>query len=648
MRARLRTVFLAALLVVFALSSTIVPSQQAAAHSIRINNALPANGDVVKYRISPDSTYLVYLADQEIDEKYELYRVNLTGNNRTPFKINPTLVYGGNVYDFEISPDSSFVVYIADQRIEDVYELFTTISGPDCSNILSGNDSNNIGNPTKKTPLPEYVDVWDFKISPDSSHVAFIASYGENGNVKPSTALATPKGDKKAAPKTAPAAPKHSEGHWHAYNLYSADVEGCTLQQKNGTLSQNGEIWNYEIDANSAHIIYIADISGQNIWELFSAPLTNTSVNNSIKVNNSGESIKLHEDLQTNEEVTHFKIAPDGSRVIFHGDIQQADVFHLYSVPLTSSNYITLTAGNDSDWSYWHFDISPDSSKVVYMIFDDSNTTAPSPKFFFDPAIALAVNSLYGELQVILSGDISFEKYIGDFKIAPNSLSVAYTMNNNGYIAFDLYVTPFNLPPVIRTKLNPDLGEYSLVHLFEYSPDSQRIVFTIVSCEVGSIPFTVPAAGGTAELLAPLQMNMQARQLIDTIKIDPDSKRVLLLTLPEAMTDDILINKNPKIKKDPNGGCDDLLFFLYLLYFGYDIDNFNALLYSVSLTGGTMGRISQPVRDGYTVLRDFQFLPGTLEVIYRADHIEDDTFELLSGTLGRILPVVLHKPNSGW
>src|SRR5262249_3552913 len=81
------------------------------------------------YAISPDSTRVVYLADEERNNRYELYSVPLDGG-APPIKLNATLPTGGNVEDgfdspFLISPDSTRVVYRADQAVNDRFVLLS-------------------------------------------------------------------------------------------------------------------------------------------------------------------------------------------------------------------------------------------------------------------------------------------------------------------------------------------------------------------------------------------------------------------------------------------------------------------------------------------------------------------------------------------
>jgi hypothetical protein len=77
---------------------------------------LPAHAGI-SFKISPNSRYAVFRADIEVDGRYELYSVPITG--AMPLKLNPPLVAGGGVYSFEITPDSQYVIYTAKQKAGD-------------------------------------------------------------------------------------------------------------------------------------------------------------------------------------------------------------------------------------------------------------------------------------------------------------------------------------------------------------------------------------------------------------------------------------------------------------------------------------------------------------------------------------------------
>lgn len=142
--------------------------------AVKLNSPLVAGGQIIKWQISPDSEHVVYRADQDIDGKFELYSVPIEGGTVDKlnfenmgddqdvydFEISPNgegvayigdvladgpkeafgsatanfslarlsgdLVSGGNVETLEISPDNRFLVYYADQVVNDKFELFVS------------------------------------------------------------------------------------------------------------------------------------------------------------------------------------------------------------------------------------------------------------------------------------------------------------------------------------------------------------------------------------------------------------------------------------------------------------------------------------------------------------------------------------------
>ena len=92
----------------------------------KLNGALVSGGNVTGFfKISPDSSRVVYRADQQTNDVIELYSVPLVGGSET--KLNGALVSGGEVFDFQISPDSSRVVYKADQQTNEVVEFYSRV-----------------------------------------------------------------------------------------------------------------------------------------------------------------------------------------------------------------------------------------------------------------------------------------------------------------------------------------------------------------------------------------------------------------------------------------------------------------------------------------------------------------------------------------
>lgn len=137
--------------------------------SIQLNSPLvPTNGNVTSFAVTPDGLSVVYRADQEIEDVFELYRAVIALAPNAITKLNPDLVFGKNVITFGVIPDSSGVVYIADQTTDEVFELFQTL-------FTGANSQLN----------PSYVgtqkDVVDFVLLPNSSGVVYKADQNTDG-----------------------------------------------------------------------------------------------------------------------------------------------------------------------------------------------------------------------------------------------------------------------------------------------------------------------------------------------------------------------------------------------------------------------------------------------------------------------------------
>jgi len=94
-----------------------------------------SEGGAWSFEISPDGATVVYVADQRTDETIELFAAPLDGG---PARVlNGALVPGGDVRalppkqdPFALSPDGKRVAYLADQRTDEVVELFLSTIEP--------------------------------------------------------------------------------------------------------------------------------------------------------------------------------------------------------------------------------------------------------------------------------------------------------------------------------------------------------------------------------------------------------------------------------------------------------------------------------------------------------------------------------------
>jgi Tol biopolymer transport system component len=149
-----------------------VPIDGPVSAGVKLNSALPEGGDVdfKNFAVSPDSSRVVYVADQDVDEVDEIFSVPITGPATSGVKLNDPLPLGGDVENFKINPDSSSVIYRADQETNDILELYNVpIKGG--SRVKLNHemvvDWGSVGD-----------DVHAFELSPDGNKVVFEASWG--------------------------------------------------------------------------------------------------------------------------------------------------------------------------------------------------------------------------------------------------------------------------------------------------------------------------------------------------------------------------------------------------------------------------------------------------------------------------------------
>jgi Tol biopolymer transport system component len=198
----------------------------AALVNIKLNGPLVSGGEVYyDFRVSPDSSRVVYLADQDTDNVDELYSVPLTGGS--PVKLNGPLVSGGAVMGgFQVSPDSSRVVYLADQDTDWVCELYSV--------PLAG------GSPVKlNSPLVSGGDVFGCQVSPDSSRVVYRADQDTD----------------------------------EVDELYSVPLAGGSPVKLNGPLVSGGDVGalgtSFQISSNNRGVVYLADQDTDEVDELY-------------------------------------------------------------------------------------------------------------------------------------------------------------------------------------------------------------------------------------------------------------------------------------------------------------------------------------------------------------------------------------------
>ncbi|HEX9921956.1 MAG TPA: hypothetical protein VGD99_04790 [Anaerolineae bacterium] len=230
-----------------------------------LTGRLPAHAGI-SFKISPNSRYVVFRADIEVDGRYELYSVPITGT--MPLKLNPPLVAGGGVYSFEITPDSQYIIYTAKQKAgesrADLYRV--PIRGGQADKL-------NVG------PMAG-CHVRSFKIDPDNVHVVYQAE-------------------------------QQAEGQ---FELFSAPIAGGEAVPLNPPLVAGGDINDFAIDPFGNRVIYRANQEVVNRQELYGVPIA------------GGKAVKLN---PPGSEVNDFEINPQAQVAVFRARLNNVYALYM-------------------------------------------------------------------------------------------------------------------------------------------------------------------------------------------------------------------------------------------------------------------------------------------------------------------------------
>lgn len=455
----------------------------------RLNSMLPQNSGVASFSITPDSRHVVLTAPLDTSPFEELYRVPIEGPAHARIKLNKPLPTGGGVWRFEISPDGKRVVYWADQDADEVFELYSVpTDGPSTAGVkING-------------PLVDGGDVWHYKISPNGARVIYLADQHVYDNaelysvpiagpadawVKLNGPLVSQGGvdfDYAITADTSRVVYRARQQTVNTFELYSVPIEGpASLGQRiNGPLVNDGEVWSFQVSPDDSRVVYLADQEVDDTGELYSVPI----------IGPASSCVKLNKTLVAGGDVSSsiwFHISADSSRVVYVADQETDEKDDIYSVPIGGpADEGVMLGGLGTEGDVSRALISPDSERVVYRADPAFFSTSHVNRLFTIPIDGplFAVNTLNDwPSAAYRDADVQM-----GFQISPSGQFVVYAADQETDGVFELYRVPIAGPAGTDVKLNGTVtggGLDGTLADFSISPDSRYVVYLAEQDTVG-------------------------------------------------------------------------------------------------------------------------------------------------------------------
>lgn len=343
-----------------------------------LTGTLPAHTGNVNYIISPDSRTVAFAADIDTDDVDELYAVPITGT--TPIKLNPPLVEGGDVRSSRIafSPDSQSVIYLADQEVDNRVEMFSVPAGGGLAAKL---------NP----PLTAGGNVSQFKIDAKNGRIVYVADQetnevfelwsvpvGGGTSVKLNGAFVTGGNIESfqidpLSNRVVYSADAETDGK---HELYSVPVAGGTTPIKLNppiVLAGGGDsgicCGDFAVNPIIPVVVFIARETGALGGRVYSIPTAGGIPPNQVSFN-----------LLSTQRLLSFRISPLGDRVIYNIGTRDGSTNafkgNLYSSLIGGGGNANVTETADPLFGTDNYRILPDGSRVVYSF--QNNAAAPA------------------------------------------------------------------------------------------------------------------------------------------------------------------------------------------------------------------------------------------------------------------------------
>lgn len=502
-------------------------------------------GDVVNFEITPDSSTVVFTGDFETDGVFELFSAPIDGSAPS-VKLNDPLPYNRDVARFSVSPNGARVVYLLSSYA--IYSVAPNRSAPPVQ--LNG-------------PLQTGRSVFDYAISPDGQTVVYRADQDTKGVTE----------------------------------LYAVPVDGGAAPVKlNAPLSAGGidTFLTLPITPDSLFVVYKARQENTVPADLYSVPILGTA-----------PPVKLNGPIVPGGSIRHFRISPTGDHVVYKGDLETEGVCELFCAPVDGSASAVKLNGPrvvedvvySGRWTTGLYEITPNGQHVAYWSGDDTD----SPLNLF----SVATDGITAAVKLNPPNTVGAETFQHreyPLAITPDARRVVFLAREEAGETQNIYSVPVDgsLPAV---ALSESLhARHFWIPREGISGNSESVIFATTK------PFGYPNYGGLVKMWqSPIDGRDEPAQIAE-------------VTSPSGAS--------------TSPGHDWLVTTTVVVQYG--ISNSNMMSFNLTASGAAVPNVLD-VQHGVTGF-NYRMSPDGKWVVYAADQLEPDVQELFSTPIDRSEP----------
>lgn len=534
-------------------------------------------GGVTNFLLTPDQKTIVAIGDiGSIDNEFNLYAINVVTGAK--IKLNGTMVLGGDVRDFVISPDSSEVVFRMDKDTDEAIDLYAVkIDG---TNLRKLNASVSAGKAVQT----------GYTISPDGNWVSF----------------------------------RDNQNRPTSYDLYVTSLK--TGERANLSSTATNGMYESLWSPDSKQILFRADPDLATCWGLYNYDVTAKTTN--IVSNTCDSNVK---------DTYSYTWSPDSSKIAFSNTTTSAR-FDLFIANRDGSNKVQLmtAAANFTGANPVYKDnaimISPDNQYVVFQGEIKGTANANSS------AMRLNLYSVKsdGSGAPVLLHSVAGNTAARDFpiiRISPTSDRVAFAVDLDTDAKYEMFLsaidgsTQLKISPAIPNPLGSVYVANAYQYFFDWAKDTVAMIIdenidSVGTIYLGSLKLTASAA---KNITLPLQLsgdvvNVTASKNKQKVffRANPDADAEMHLYVADANGSNMRRLSNNYVS---GGGVmrsyTPTADGSKVVYISDQETPGQEELYIVDTSAGTALKINVPLAtDGDVV--DFKIAEGSGKVFYRA------------------------------